>query len=504
MSTFGIHFGATNVYLAVCKDGKADIVANEAGDRATPAVVAFTDHDITVGIAAKQGLIRNSSNTICRVKELLGCNALDEDFQEVIDRNSTKITKEGSQLYYKVEHKGKSCNFTPENVATEIFKTMLKIGQHNVGNTSSNQVVLSVPIYYSEKRRHYFKLAAEKAGFRVLQIINEPCSSMLAYDIDQDNNHNLSHVVVVRCGGHSLDVCVVKVINGMYQILSSITSSNLSGKQISDIVVNHFASEFQKKWKVNCLENKRAAIKLFNASETCKQVLSNMPTANCSIDSLHDGIDGSFNLSRARFEGMCANSIQKIIDPVEEAIKQANCNPSDISKVILTGGTANIPLFKSSLEKYFTNAEILNTILPEEAIALGNAKQAALLACYDDKSQDLQQFQTEIPCISCDIFAEVSGEEIEKRFPIFNKGTPIPSRNHKKYTIKEEQINFLLNILTSNDNNSYIDLAQVCLKDVTPAGEIDTTFHLYGDGSLHVLCKDIVSEKIEDILIEAS
>jgi molecular chaperone DnaK (HSP70) len=502
-AAFGVHFGSTSASLAVCKDGKADVVANTAGDRVTPAIVAFTDHDIVVGLPAKQGLIRNATNTVCNVKRLIGRSFHDKETNEAIKESRVKIVDKNGSPMCEVEYKEKTTLISPEEIAKNIYKNMLQFAQHHVGSSESHDAVITVPLSFEESQVQAIRNSAEKAGFTILRVIPDATAAVLAYDVGQNNHNQACNVLVYRLGGISLDVSVIHCTGGLYRVLSNITSHEVSGKHFTDMLVQHFAGEFKRQWKADCNENKRSVAKLRNASETCKHIMSTLQTGQSSVDSLYEGIDFQCAISRSRFEGMCSSLVQKCFLPVDKALTEAGLTKDQIEKVIMCGGSSKLPGVQCQMKSYFSSAELLNSIPPDEVIAIGAAKQAGLLSGAEPEEMKANEKDTQVPCIGADILLESFAEGDAQYIPVIQKFSPVPLKRQKSVQLGEEQTSFCLHILAKTADKP-LSLAKIVMKDLAGGSQINTIFHVKSDGSMHVTCSEPSSGQSQDVTIDCS
>uniref|UniRef100_A0AAU0MVG6 Heat shock protein family A member 14 variant X1 n=1 Tax=Urechis unicinctus TaxID=6432 RepID=A0AAU0MVG6_UREUN len=499
MSAFGLRFGSTTACVAVYRDGKTDVIANDAGDRVTPAIVAFTQHEQAVGIAAKQGLIRNASNTVINVKQLLGRSRSESEVEEVAKTSKVKIVERENKLVYEVEYKDKTCYFSPVHVASVVFRKMMDIAESHGGAADSHDAVLALPLDFITPQTDAILEAAQKGDFSVQRVISEPAAALLAYDIGQTNNSLNSTVLVYRLGGSGVDATVVRVTMGMYHVLGTVSNKNLGGKQVQELIVKHFAEEFKKKWKCDCSENGRALAKLRNASETCIHVLSTMQSAHCSIDSLFEGIDFNSNLSRSRFEMLASSFIQRCHETLEEVLNKTELTTSDIQQVVVSGGCGKIPLLQQQLREKFPNAELLTSIPPDEVIAIGAAKQAGLLL----GKTNLLREEVGVPALSADILLQSTNDS---RVMLLEKMTPIPTRCQFKLCLEAEQTSASLLLLqqAKSSTDSLQPLAKLVLKEIPAGAQLELLLHIRSDGSLHATCTEPTSGISTSVTVDVS
>lgn len=500
MAAFGVHFGSTSACLAVYKDGKTDVVANELGDRVTPCIVAFTDHDQAVGVAAKQGMVRNAQNTVCNVKQILGRSNDDPLLQQYIDTCPVKMKIKDDEPVYEVELKGQAKEITPSKIAEAIYARMMETARSH-GDGDIHDSVLAVPQEFSEDQRQVFSESANAAGFSVLRTISEPVSALLAYDIGQTDNTQECNVLVFRMGGISTDVSVVQVQNGLYRVLSSQNSSSLAGFKFTNCLTDYLGSEFYKKYKLDVNESKRSLNKLRLAAETMKHTLSTLGNAQCAVDSLLDGVDFHCQVTRARFESLISSIVQQCTALIDNSCTAANIAKTDINKVIMCGGGTKIPLVQKTITDALKGAEIFNSIPPDEVIAIGAAKEAAILTGNDETDIKVNYGENELECLKKSIC--IKGLDSKPCCTIFPSLTPFPCRKHETVTLAENQTSFRMEICECDTEGTVEgDLAKIVMRDLPPASKVTITFHLRRDGSLHVTCKEESSQQTASITAE--
>jgi len=371
MSTaFGVHIGNTSACIAVSKEGKTDVVANDAGDRVTPAMVGFSDSEIVVGLAAKQGRIRNRANTITNNKRLVG------DAATADGGGPVTVLKKEDKVMYQVDFKDKDYFISPEKVLEQLYAYMHDIAASHCANVDESNTVITVPLAFGADRRDTVKQCATNAGFRVVQVISEPVAACLAHGIEQDQDRR--HVLVYRVGGASMTATVLLVSAGCYSILDS-SECRLGGDEVTEVLVNYLGKEFKNKYKEDILANKRGRAKLSMEAEKCKHVLSTLDTAHCYVESLFDGMDFSTNVTRARFDNELSKVVSELVSPISDLLTRCNLDTSDISNVILAGGTTKVVKIQKQLSSMFPKADISLNISPDECTAIGAAVQASCL-----------------------------------------------------------------------------------------------------------------------------
>ncbi|XP_041350030.1 heat shock 70 kDa protein 14-like isoform X2 [Gigantopelta aegis] len=507
MAAFGVHFGTCSACLAVYRDGKTDIVANDLGDRVTPCVVAFTDHDQSVGAAAKQGVIRNASNTVRYVKRLLGHKFSSTVVQDVVEKSPVKIVEKDGVPVYEVSHMGKTKQVSMTCIAETIYRKMLETAQSH-GGRGIQDAVLTVPVGFTPEQRNAISDAAHKAGFNILRVVSEAAAAVLAYDLGQLNHAENSTVLVYRFGGTSTEATMIKVENGLYRVCASFTDPNFGADEYTRVLCDYLVTEFKRQFRCDVRENKRAMIKLWLAAEVCKHTMSNLGNAHCTIDSLHDGIDYHQTISRARFESLCSSLLQQNTRIIDQCLSESNLQKEDINKVILCGGGSKVPILQKAISDCLPGAELLNSIPADEVIAIGAAKEAAILVGKEIEELKEHENYLEAKCLSKSIYVKTSDdsntEELSVALP---KHSLIPSRKQHTYTLADNQNAFCLEVYEADDPPSLQTatlLAKIVMRDLPTPSSIQTSFHLRRECNLHVTCQELSSNKEESVTIGIS
>ncbi|CAH3104805.1 unnamed protein product [Pocillopora meandrina] len=501
----GVYLGNTSASLAIHKAGRTDIIANDAGDRVTPALVAYSGKDKAIGLPAKQGLIRNSKNTMARACKIIGLRFSDDTVHQEVQDSGCKIVDKDGKPFYEVQLNEKPTLFSPKEVIKMIFEKLLEISQANGGN-DIEEAVITAPLHFSNEQKTEIREAAEDAGFDVLRVISQPAAAALAYDIGQNDRNSLRRVLVYRLGGTTLDVTVLVVNGGMYRVIATESDTALGGRKFDELLAHHLAAEFQRQWKLDVRSNNRAMAKLRASAENCKHILSSRDTATCAIESLCEGIDMNTKVSRARFESLCWSLFQQSLSSIDRVLSTANISRNNIDQVVLVGGSTRIPKIKQLVQEYFAEKEVCQTIDPDSVLAYGAAIQASLLQGREEQIND----DIEAECTSKAI--SVMLEEAEARLcPIIPKHSPIPLRKTHNFTTSvDNQETVCLSVYEEDDdmaNNAGKTLvAKVVLEDIPPMAkgqaEIIGTFHIRRDGSLHIHLMEKTSEKSADINID--
>ncbi|KAK3803085.1 hypothetical protein RRG08_028006 [Elysia crispata] len=503
MAAFGLHFGTCSACLAVYRDGKTNVVANDLGDRVTPCVVAFTEHETVVGAAAKQGIIRNASNTVCHVKRLLGCQMDDPLVEEYSKTSSVNVVNQNGALMFEVDHKGKPARFNTTDIIKIIYKKMLETAQSH-GGSGIQDAVLAVPPDFDSNQRNLVTDAATKAGFNILRVITEPSAALLAFDVGQIDQTEGFKTLVYRLGGTSHEAVIMEVEHGMYRTAAKVSDCQFGGDVFTQVLQGFLMTEFNRQTRSDMKDNKRSVAKLGLAAERCKHSLSTMITAQCAVDSLFDGCDFHYNMSRARFDSLCLPLLSKCTALIDQVLGEADCSKDDISKLIICGGGAKPPIVKKAICDFLPNASLLNSVPEDEIIAIGAAKEAALLVGgveSENISIDKESSRVNFRFLPKAVCIKISNEELEVVLP---QHSLAPCRRQHTLTLAQAQTDVALEIFQTDDpaklETSEL-LAKLIMRDLPPGSTIKSNFHLKREGDLHITCHEVTSDKCESVTI---
>uniref|UniRef100_A0A8C6WM92 Heat shock protein 14 n=1 Tax=Neogobius melanostomus TaxID=47308 RepID=A0A8C6WM92_9GOBI len=502
MAAIGVHFGYSCACVAVFKDGRADVVANDAGDRVTP----------IVGIAAKQGRVRNAANTVVKVKQVLGRSFDDPETQTHKAETKCEVVNKGDKPFYKVQLEERTEHVAPQDVAKLIFHKMKETAQSALGS-DVKEAVITVPFEFAHDQKRALREAAEAAGFHVLRLIHEPAAALLAYNIGQESHHGKSkrpsrslhsHVLVYKLGGTSLSVTALQVSGGMYRVLHTLTDHSIGGERFTEALAQHLASETFK----DVSENARAMLKLLNSADMAKHSLSSLGSANCFVDSLHDGMDFECNVSRARFELLCSSLFNKSIQPIRTLLEEAGLSSSDVNQVALCGGSARIPRLQQMIQDLFPRWRSSNSS-PRIVIAVGAALSRAP-GNRDPLELDLHTEDVDVSAPTS--FLVLLLQEVDEAGgPVFSvllpSGTPLPARRHHVLKGPGRLSGLCLELYQRLGSEQPEKLAKIVLRDLPPREEhhdIDTVVTMKRDGSVHVSCVEQSSGRSEALTIAAA
>lgn len=433
----GITFGNSNSSIAYTQDDKAEVIANEDGDRQIPTVLSYVDGDEYYGTQAKAFLVRNPSNTIAYFKDFLG-----QDFKSIDPTHAHGAAHPqdaaGSVSFsVKDKEEGETSTVSVVEASTRYLRRLTTAASEYLGKTVTSAVI-AVPTNFSEKQREALTQAAKNAGLELLQLISDPVAALLAYDARPEAEVADKVVVVADLGGTRSDVAVVASRGGMYTILATSHDYEFAGVHLDNALIEYFAKEFQKKHDIDPRSNPRSLAKLRLEAEATKKALSIGTNAQFSVESLADGFDFSQTINRIRYEMVGRKVFEGFNRLVEGAIKKAGLDVLDIDEVIMCGGTSHTPRIATNFAGIFPETTTIQAaatsaaaINPSELQARGAALQASLIQEYDanDIDQSTHPAVTTVKHISNAIGVITLGADGQEVFtPIMPTETAVPAR----------------------------------------------------------------------------
>jgi len=421
----GIDLGTTFSCVGIYRNGRVEIIANDQGNRTTPSFVSFTDQERLIGDAAKSMASSNPKNTVYDAKRLIGRNYNDTNMQTELKHLSYNVMDKSNKPIINVEYKNEAKQFTPEEISSMVLYKMKEIAEAYLGSSVKDAVV-TVPAYFNDAQRQATKDAGAIAGLNVLRIINEPTAAAIAYGLDQKGGSK--NVLIFDCGGGTHDVSILNIDDGIFEVKATGGDTRLGGEDIDNILVDHFVTEFNRKNKVDIKDNARSLRRLKNACELAKRTLSASTIANLEIDSLFDGIDFRSSLTRAKFESLCSDILQRTMAPVEQVLKDSGLSKNDINDIVLVGGSTRIPKIQELLSAFFNGKELNKSINPDEAVAYGAAVQAAILSGASDEKLDSLLLLDVTPL---SLGVETAGEIMT---PIITRGSTLPTKKTQTFS----------------------------------------------------------------------
>ncbi|MCK9478424.1 MAG: molecular chaperone DnaK [Firmicutes bacterium] len=470
----GIDLGTTNSCVAVMEGGEPVVIPNAEGARTTSSVVAFTkDNERLVGQIAKRQAITNPERTVGSIKRDMGS-----------DRRITI----GSKKY------------SPPEISAMVLQKIKADAESYLGETVT-QAVITVPAYFSDAQRQATKDAGKIAGLEVLRIINEPTAAALAYGLDKDDEQK---IMVYDLGGGTFDVSILEIGDGVFEVLATSGNNRLGGDDFDEKVMNYIADEFKKENGIDLRNDKISLQRLLEAAEKAKIDLSGVTTTNINLPFITADASGpkhlDITLSRAKFNEITADLVEKTMQPVRTALSDAGLSPSEVDKVLLVGGSTRIPAVAEAVRR-LVDKEPSKGINPDECVAVGAAIQAGVLG-GDVKGLQL----LDVTPLSLGI--ETEGGIFNK---LIERNTTIPTKNSRTYsTAADGQTSVSINILQgerdmASQNKS---LGRFELSGIPPARrgvpQIEVTFDIDANGIVNVSAKDKGTGKEQKITITAS
>lgn len=491
----GIDLGTTNSCVAVMEGGKPTVIANAEGFRTTPSVVAYSKNgDRLVGQIAKRQAVMNTDNTFYSVKRFIG-------------RRYEEVTDEAKQVSYRVTRVGESVKlecpavnkqFAPEEISAQVLRKLVDDASKYLGETVT-QAVITVPAYFNDSQRQATKDAGKIAGIEVLRIINEPTAAALAYGLDSKQNET---ILVFDLGGGTFDVSVLEVGDGVFEVLATSGDTHLGGDDFDKKIVDWLADRFQKLEGIDLRKDKQALQRLTEAAEKAKIELSSVTQSEINLPFITATPDGAKHLdetlTRAEFERLCSDLIDRCRKPVEQALKDAKIDRSKISEVVMVGGSTRIPAIKELVKSMELCDQPNESVNPDEVVALGAAVQAGVLA---GEVKDILLLDVTPLTLGVETLGGVMT-------PMIQRNTTVPTKKSEVFsTAVDGQSNVEIHVLQgerqmANDNKS---LGTFRLDGIPPAPrgvpQIEVIFDIDANGILSVTAKDKGTGKEQSIKI---
>jgi molecular chaperone DnaK len=493
----GIDLGTTNSCVSVMEGNEPVVIQNSEGKRTTPSVVAFVeDGERKVGDPAKRQAITNPEKTIYSVKRFMG-----EKFDNVKKNAKSvpyKVVKgDNNTARIKIDDR----EYTPQEISAIILQKMKKTAEDHLGSPVS-EAVITVPAYFNDAQRQATKEAGEIAGLKVRRIINEPTAAALAEGLDKKTSD--LKIAVFDLGGGTFDISILELGDGVFEVKSTNGDTHLGGDDFDHAIINWLADEFQTQESVDLREDPMALQRLKEAAEKAKIELSSSSQTEINLPYVTATASGPKHLvktlTRASFEKLCDDLIQRSLEPCKKAVKDAGLNPSDIDDVILVGGSTRIPAIQKIVKDYF-GKDPSKGVNPDEVVAVGAAIQGGVLA-GDVKDVLL----LDVTPLSLGI--ETMGNVFTK---LIEANTTIPTKKSETFSTAADNQPAVDIRIAQGERAMYPDnkeIGRFQLADIPPAPrgvpQIEVTFDIDANGILNVTAKDKNSGKEQNIKIEAS
>ncbi len=471
----GIDLGTTNSCVAVLEGGEPTVIANAEGARTTPSIVAFTKNgERLVGETAKRQAITNPDRTIASIKRHMGEN-------------------------YHVEIDGKQ--YTPQDISAMILAKLKADAESYLGEKVT-EAVITVPAYFSDAQKQATKDAGKIAGLDVKRIINEPTAASLAYGLDKaEGSHK---ILVYDLGGGTFDVSVLELGDGVFEVLATNGDTHLGGDDFDNKIMDFLADSFQKEHGVDLRQDNMALQRLKEAAEKAKKELSSAQTTKINLPFITVTADGplhlDMDLTRARFDQLTSDLVERSIEPMNKAMRDAGVTSADLDKVILVGGSTRIPAVQAAVQRV-TGKEPFKGINPDECVAVGASIQAGVLT---GEVNDVLLLDVTPLSLSIETLGGIATKLIERN-------TTIPTKKSQIFsTAADNQTTVDLHVLQgeremASDN---ITLGRFQLSGIAPAPrgipQIEVTFDIDANGIVNVSAKDLGTGKEQKITITSS
>ncbi|AHC39329.1 molecular chaperone DnaK [Ehrlichia muris] len=494
MAVIGIDLGTTNSCVAVMEGGDAKAIENSEGARTTPSIVAFTDSERLVGDPAKRQATTNAKNTIYASKRLIG-----RRYQDVkgIKSSYDVVSAKNGDAWIKVLGK----EYSPSQIGAFVLEKMKETAERHLGH-KVEKAVITVPAYFNDAQRQATKDAGKIAGLDVIRIINEPTAAALAYGLNKSDKQKV--IVVYDLGGGTFDVSILEIADGVFEVKATNGDTMLGGEDFDHAIMNYLMDDFRKTTGIDLYGDSMAVQRIKEASEKAKIELSNRMETDINLPFISSDSTGpkhlSLKLTRAKFENLVDDLIQRTIEPCKKALKDAGISADKIDEVVLVGGMTRMPKVIQKVKEFF-GKEPHKGVNPDEVVAIGAAIQGSILAgdVRDVLLLDVTPLSLGIETLG-GVFT-----------PLIERNTTIPTKKSQVFSTAEDGQTAVTIKVYQGERKMAVDnklLGQFSLEGIpsAPRGmpQIEVTFDIDANGIVHVSAKDKASGKEQAIKIQSS